>query len=138
MEKINPKTSFAFLPSLIRSLTSGNMNPELSWKIIVGVTTACGVIVAILASLSYQWAMSFNEVVVTKKADKDAISLEEVRGVIEYYNGKQERYQKLLTTRPTIPELGVNSGINVSAVDIPSSELLNVGGDAVSATTTPR
>lgn len=138
MEKINLKSTFAHLNSFFRSFASENMNPELSWRIVISATVVGGVVIAILASLSYQWASSFDEVVVVKKSDKDTISLEEIRGVIDYYNEKQVQYQKLLTTRPVAPELGVNSGVNVSAVDISRDEILNVGNEAVAGTTTPR
>lgn len=137
MEKFYSNTAFATLFNSFRSLKSGAMNPDLSWRIIIANTLLVLTALAILASFSYQWATTLEEPVVIQKVDRNTVSSEEIHRVIDLYREKQKRYEELLVTQPIAPALGGDRGIDPKIVDTVQAEVLNVGNESLPPGVTP-
>lgn len=117
-----------FLSSFSFSAITWNAN--MLWRVVL-----LGVFVGVLflgaiATLSYLWATKVDTAVITTKNDKDLLSPDEIRTVVEVYKAKQERFRDVLTHAPEAPKLTKDSGIIAPPVEfapeIPSETVSDV------------
>ena len=103
---------FHFSRRSLATLLSALERPDLTWRVIICGTAITALIVSVLSFLSYGWAAHSAVPIVTTKAD-NALSVKEIRSVIDLYKTKQKRFQELQVTRPKAPALGSEAGVEV-------------------------
>ncbi|OGZ06894.1 MAG: hypothetical protein A2942_00380 [Candidatus Lloydbacteria bacterium RIFCSPLOWO2_01_FULL_50_20] len=122
MEKILGKISFSFLGPLVRRFTSGQMNDNMLWRSVIGCTIFAAIIIGFLAWLSFGEVTTEPTVSPLIRKNKAVLSIEELRGVIDFYRKKEEEFTALHSISPRAPQLHKGSGVSIPLNSVETSE----------------
>lgn len=113
MEKSLTNFSAQRLLFAVRTVFARMMNADSLWRIIIGSVVCLVCATALFAYVTYVWAVNSETTTVPTKRDPNAFLLTDLKKVIVQYQAKEERYNALLTTRPTAPAYAKGKGIDI-------------------------
>lgn len=115
MEKFR-HLSFTSIRDSFERVRSGNMNPDLAWDIILGVTAVLALLIGATAYTTLSWAEAVGVADSRPQKKGDTLSPEDLHAVVEIYNTKASAYKALLQSRPDAPNLKMSISASSSLV----------------------
>lgn len=91
-----------------------NVSDNFLWRIILGVAFVIAIAMAIFAWFSYGEVTTEPLMPPPQKHNSAAFSIDELRGVISFYQKKEEDFRLLHSSLLSAPFLGKGGGVSVS------------------------
>ena len=111
MEKFRNLRIFSRLRSLMHSgYSTKSMSVHLAWRLVIGAAFVIAITVCLLAWFSYGWAIKTTDLPPSRRS-RDVFSIDELRGIIDVYQKKENYYAALRHAQPKAPALGQGSDI---------------------------
>lgn len=113
MKKFLGNISLSSLNSALRRLVTWDMDGNFLWRIVLGFAFSVAITVATFAWLSYGEVTAERPVPTSSKRIPPALSIDELREVIDFYQKKEEDFRLLRSSPPRAPSLsGKGGGMN--------------------------
>lgn len=103
MDKLQKLSLVSSLRVFIRRMKTGNMNPDLAWRIILMVSLTVSLVIGVGAYFALNWAQSIDQEPLVSKKDRDALSPEDLHSIVQIYEVKENTYKNLHQSRPIAP-----------------------------------
>lgn len=121
MDKLRNLSFVTHLRDFMENMKSGGMNPNLAWRVIIASSLITLGVISAGAYFTLNWAQSVDEAAVSAQRNRDTLSSEDLRGVVEIYTAKEAAYKELHQSRPTAPNLKMGSKVENTNVNTESA-----------------
>jgi hypothetical protein len=106
--------SLSSLNDLARRIVAESTNSNFLWRIVLFFLCCGAIAIGFFAWLVYGEATTEPALPLHTRVRPPALSIEELRGVISFYQKKEEDFKALHTARPLAPALSNESGMSPS------------------------
>jgi hypothetical protein len=114
MKKYLSKISFSSLAPLLHRLTATNASSNFFWRVALGSALVAALLIGAFAWLLYGEVTAEPATPISLKHNPPALSIDELRGVISFYQKKEEDFNMLHSSVPSAPTLDKGSGHSAS------------------------
>lgn len=113
MDKFLNKHSFS-LNTLLRRLVEESTNSNFLWRVVLVFLFCMALLLGGFAWLLYGEVTTEPSIPVTPKHTQVTLSLDELRGVISFYQHKEDDFRSVRSSAPVPPLFNTESGMSIS------------------------
>lgn len=100
------------MKTLFHNFTAITANDNFLWRVILGFAFAVAIVAGVFSWSLYGEVTTQPSIPVSPKHDSDVLSINELRGVISFYQKKEEDFKILQSSPPTAPLMDKGSGVS--------------------------